>query len=95
MGLWDALKNQVKENANKQMEKAAQDKLRRKEMDEQGIPYCPKCSSTAVTASKQGFGLKKAVVGGALLGPAGLLGGAINKNKMDLHCMKCGHKFRP
>lgn len=95
MGFWDNVKKQVKENSDKQLEEMAQKKQLKKEMNDQGIPYCPKCLSTSLSANKKGFGLGKAAVGGALLGPVGLLGGAIGKNKMELYCMKCGHKFRP
>ncbi|WP_088227762.1 hypothetical protein [Desulfosporosinus sp. FKB] len=95
MGFLDKAKESLKAEMNKQSEKAKQDLLRKKEMDEQGIPYCPKCLSTSVTANKKGVGIGKAVVGGALLGPVGLLAGGIGKNKMELYCMKCGHKFKP
>jgi len=95
VGLWNALKTQVKDNYNKQAEELAQKATRKKEMDDQGIPYCPKCLSTSLSANKKGFGVGKALVGGALTGGVGLLAGAIGKNKMELYCMKCGNKFRP
>lgn len=58
--------------------------------------HCPKCGSTQVTAQKQGFGLGKAAVGGALTGtPVGFLGGFIRSRKVYLTCLKCGHRFKP
>lgn len=55
---------------------------------------CPKCSSGSVDSEKQGFGFKKAAVGGLLLGPAGLTAGALGRNKLQLHCRSCGHKWK-
>ena len=74
--------------------KIAEDKLKKNEMDEQGIPYCPKCLSTSLSAQKKGGSIVKGLVGGAILGPVGLLAGGIGRNKMDLYCLKCGNKFR-
>lgn len=54
---------------------------------------CPKCNSDQIFADKKGFGLKKAAVGGILLGPVGLLGGMLGKNKVMITCMKCGHQW--
>lgn len=56
---------------------------------------CPKCFSTQLTAGKKGFGLGKAAVGGLLLGPVGLLGGALGSNKVKITCLNCGHQFKP
>lgn len=56
---------------------------------------CPKCRSTQVTAQKRGFGLGRAAVGGVLLGPVGLLGGALGSRNIDITCLKCGHRFGP
>jgi hypothetical protein len=67
---------------------------KKKEMDEQGIAYCPKCGSISVQPIKKGFGLGKAVVGGVLLGPLGLLAGNVGKNKVEMYCMKCGNKWK-
>lgn len=94
MSFWNDLKNQVNDinDTNNAKIKAVKDK--KIAMDEQGIAYCPKCLSLSVTPLKQGFGLGKAIVGGVLLGPVGLLGGAIGKNKVKMHCNKCGYKYK-
>lgn len=54
---------------------------------------CPVCSSTQITGKKKGFGLGKAVIGGLILGPFGLLGGAIGSNKTMVVCLNCGHEW--
>lgn len=54
---------------------------------------CPYCGSTSIQAIKKGFGLGKAVTGGILLGPVGLLGGAIGSNEIQRVCLNCGRKF--
>lgn len=56
---------------------------------------CPECGSNQITASKKGFGLGKAAAGGLLLGPVGLLGGAIGSGKVKITCLKCGHEWKP
>ncbi len=54
---------------------------------------CPKCGSSQISADKKGFGLGKAVGGGLLLGPIGLLGGLIGSKKVMVTCLKCGHQW--
>jgi hypothetical protein len=54
---------------------------------------CPKCRSVQVTASDKGIGVKKAVVGGLLLGPLGLLAGMKGRKTVMVGCMKCGHRW--
>lgn len=54
---------------------------------------CPHYGSTSIQAVKKGFGLGKAAAGGILLGPIGLLGGAIGSNKIQRVCLNCGRKF--
>ena len=54
---------------------------------------CVKCGSEQIVADKKGFGAGKAVVGGLLLGPIGLLGGCIGSNKMKVTCLNCGHSW--
>jgi len=61
----------------------------------EGLAYCPKCKSTSITAGNKGFGLGKAAVGGVLLGPVGLLGGAIGSKKIKVTCLNCGYQFKP
>ena len=64
-------------------------------------PYrCPMCGETTkwikVDTSKKGFSVGKAAVGGFLLGPVGLLGGALGKKTVWYCCGKCGfqHEYR-
>lgn len=54
---------------------------------------CPKCLSTSLAVNKKGFGLGKAVAGGLLLGPIGLLGGFWNSGKVKVTCLKCCHSW--
>lgn len=56
---------------------------------------CPKCGSTNIHTDKNGFSIKKSLVGGLLVGTVGLLGGAFGSNKIRLTCLNCGHTFKP
>lgn len=55
---------------------------------------CPMCGNYStwkkVDASKKGFSVGKAAAGGILLGPVGLLGGALGKSMVAYCCGKCG-----
>ena len=54
---------------------------------------CPMCGSYKwhkVDTQRKGFSLGKAAVGGVLLGPVGLLGGALGKKKSYYCCGECG-----
>ena len=55
---------------------------------------CPMCGETLmwekVDTQKKGFSVWKAALGGFLLGPVGLLGGALGKKKVWYACGKCG-----
>ena len=55
---------------------------------------CPMCGEVAnwkkVDTQKKGFSVGKAAVGGVLLGPVGLIGGALGKKKSAYCCGKCG-----
>lgn len=56
---------------------------------------CPKCNGLntfdMVGERTGGFSGGKAVVGAVLLGPVGLLGGALGKKKTQYQCRKCGY----
>jgi ribosomal protein S27AE len=56
---------------------------------------CPKCSSTGtmelMSESKGGFSGGKAVLGAVILGPVGLIAGALGKKKKVYVCNKCGY----
>ncbi len=58
---------------------------------------CPKCRSMQVTGAitKSTFSVKKAAVGGAILGGVGTLAGFAGNNQASLMCMKCGHVWKP
>ena len=55
---------------------------------------CPMYGETLmwkkVDTQKKGFSVGKAAFGGFLLGPVGLLGGALGKKKVWYACGKCG-----
>jgi hypothetical protein len=57
-------------------------------------PKCPKCSSPSLSANKRGFGLGKALVGGALTGGVGLLAGFIGSGAVMVTCVNCGHGWQ-
>jgi tellurium resistance protein TerD len=54
---------------------------------------CPVCSSAQIAAHKEGFGFKKAIAGGILVAPLGLLAGFIGSKKIKITCLNCGHKW--
>ena len=55
---------------------------------------CPMCGEMTtwkkVDESNKGFSVGKAAVGAVLLGPVGLVGGALGKKKESYYCGKCG-----
>jgi hypothetical protein len=59
--------------------------------------WCPKCQSfntmEMVSERTGGFSGGKAVVGAVLLGPVGLLGGALGKKKVLYQCSKCRYSI--
>lgn len=56
---------------------------------------CPNCWSTQVSSGAAGFGVGKAVLGGLLLGPIGVLGGLVGAADVRLVCLRCGHRWAP
>lgn len=55
---------------------------------------CPRCGSTSLSGNKKGFGIGKAVIGAALVGPIGLVAGNVGAKKVQVTCLKCGKKFK-
>ena len=57
---------------------------------------CPKCNSTELHIDKQGFKTGRAVAGGLITGNIliSLVAGGIGMNKIQITCLKCGHKFK-
>lgn len=62
-------------------------------MGEKVPEKCPSCGAklewNKVGEGKEGFSVGKAAVGGLLLGPIGLLGGALGKKKIVYYCRNC------
>lgn len=61
--------------------------------DNKVIIRCPFCGSSDLVSTTKGFSVSKAVVGSFLIGPIGLIGGAINSNKIKLTCLECNKSF--
>ena len=57
---------------------------------------CPSCGERVgwkcTGESSKGFSVGKAAAGGLLLGPIGLVGGALGKKKKTYYCQKCGFR---
>lgn len=60
---------------------------------EEELIFCPKCLSTHVHAEQKGFSGGKALAGAIAIGGIGLLAGTIGNKKVNITCLKCGHKF--
>ena len=56
---------------------------------------CPRCGAKDIQALKKGFGAGKAVGGAVVVGPVGLLAGFIGSRKVQIVCLRCGHKWAP
>lgn len=58
---------------------------------------CPVCGCEEVFAAKKGFNTKRAIAGAILTGDAliSALAGGIGKDKIEITCLRCGHKFSP
>lgn len=78
-------------------EKKLEEKECIKQMDADGIPYCPKCKSASVQFldRRKKLSVGRAVVGSAL-GPAGAVVGALTSKKQVgvMKCLKCGNEWK-
>lgn len=66
----------------------------REQPSPKGPVKCPSCGSTEFSANKKGFSGVKALAGGVVLGPVGLLGGLHGAGVVKVTCLKCGHVWR-
>lgn len=89
IGFMDRFKAQISVDADSQED----EKEKLAKYDREGIPYCPKCHSTSLSANKKGFGVGKAVIGASVAGPLGLVAGNLGSQKVKVTCLKCGHQF--
>lgn len=66
-----------------------------KEFSGQDCPFCGNDNVVPLGTNCKGFSAGKAIIGGAIAGPAGLLAGALGKGgkKTIWVCAKCGKQF--
>lgn len=57
-------------------------------------PKCPKCRSTQITYGGNRISLGRAVVGGAVAGPAGATLGGLTGKKGYAVCLNCGKRWK-
>jgi predicted RNA-binding Zn-ribbon protein involved in translation (DUF1610 family) len=74
--------------------KAQQEQLQLQREQYTSMAKCPRCGSTSLSGNKKGFGIGKAVIGAALVGPLGLVAGNVGAKKVQVTCLKCGKKFK-
>lgn len=58
-----------------------------------GVPCCPYCGSTYLTANKRGYSAGKGAAGFFFFGGLGLALGGSGSNKVLVTCMSCGRQF--
>lgn len=96
-GFKEEAEKQKLKNEEKQLEKK-DFKDRLKQMDREGIAYCPKCKGTSIqyVEHRKQLSLGRALVGNAIAGPLGGAVGAVTskKYKGQVKCLNCGHKWK-
>ncbi|MBS5885157.1 hypothetical protein [Clostridium sp.] len=94
VGVFQQLNKESREQIETKVKSKQVEKEKLIELENKGIPYCPKCKSTSLTTTNKKLSLGRAAVGGALLGGTGAVLGGLTSKKIDLVCMNCGHKFK-
>lgn len=94
MGFFKQLAEAQKNYNQRQWEQQQKREEKIKELNSQGIIYCPKCLSTQVTANKRGFSAGKAIAGNIVAGPVGLVAGAFGSRTVEITCLKCGYRWK-
>ena len=105
MSFKEWMKEGFKEEAERQKLKSEEKQLekknfknRLKQMDREGIAYCPKCKGTSIQYAerRKNLSVGRGVVGGVLLGPLGAGIGAVTSKKYKgfVKCLNCGHKWK-
>ena len=91
------VKREIEADPQMQVQKAqlaelrTANRLQRQQMNAQA--KCPRCGCTSLSGNKKGFGIGKAVLGAAVVGPIGLVAGNLGAKKVRVTCMRCGKQF--
>lgn len=94
-GFWEKIKEDNEKQQILAYDIKKENIQRLEQLEKERVAYCPKCYSTSLSANKKRFSLGKALFGEALIGKWGLLAGSANSDKIEVTCLKCGHKFWP
>lgn len=104
MSFKEWMKEGFKKEAEKQRIASEEKKLEKKEfknkvkqMDKEGITYCPKCKGTSIqyVERRKQLSLGRAVVGSMLVPLGGVVGAVTSKKyKGFVKCLNCGHKWK-
>lgn len=86
--------NKSPDDINREILKVQKKQLQLQEKQYKAMAKCPKCGSTSLSGNKKGFGIGKAVVGGTVAGPLGLVVGNIGSGKVKVTCLSCGKQFK-
>ncbi|MDB5003881.1 MAG: hypothetical protein JWQ34_2106 [Mucilaginibacter sp.] len=63
-------------------------------MEQQPI-LCPICKSQSLSANRETFNQKRAVIGNLAFGTQGLLYGHTGSKNVIITCLSCGYEFKP
>lgn len=83
-----------KKDHDEEMLEIQRKQLKLQEQQMKSMAKCPRCGSTSLSGQKKGFGIGKAVIGGAVAGPIGLVAGNIGAKKVNVTCLNCGKRFK-